>query len=133
MSKDPSEMWSNVVSYFNSKENKNNETDEGKEEAAETVVEKSSTTKSSIKMGGSGWKPVAGIKTLKSQIDKRWPNRDKASDGIKGDSKHAARKSDHNPDSRGYVHAIDIDEDLRGSKMDSEWLARQIIAYPRNK
>jgi hypothetical protein len=79
------------------------------------------------------WKPVAGITTLRKQIDDRWPKRDKRSDGIVGDSAHAARKSDHNPDSRGYVHALDIDEDLRGSKMDSEWLARQIIAYARNK
>jgi hypothetical protein len=79
------------------------------------------------------WKPVAGITTLRKQIDDRWPKRDKRSDGIVGDSAHSARKSDHNPDSRGYVHALDIDEDLRGSKMDSEWLARQIIAYARNK
>jgi hypothetical protein len=79
------------------------------------------------------WKPVAGITTLRSQVDSRWPSRDKRSDGIKGDSAHAARKSDHNPDSRGYVHALDIDEDFRGSKMDSEWFARQLIAYARNK
>ena len=57
------------------------------------------------------WKPVAGIPTLQAQVNKRWPNRDKASDGVKGDAAHAARTSDHNPDSRGYVHAMDIDED----------------------
>jgi hypothetical protein len=77
------------------------------------------------------WKPVAGIVTLKSQVDSRWPNRDHASDGIKGDSDHADRTSDHNPDSKGLVHAIDIDEDLRGSKDDNRWLADQMIAYAR--
>lgn len=79
------------------------------------------------------WKPVAGIPTLQAQVNKRWPNRDKASDGVKGDAAHAARPSDHNPDSRGYVHAVDIDEDLRGSKHDARWLADQLIAYPRGK
>jgi hypothetical protein len=77
------------------------------------------------------WKPVAGIVTLKSQVDKRWPTRDHASDGIKGDSDHTTRESDHNPDSKGLVHAIDFDEDLRGSKNDNRWLADQLIAYAR--
>lgn len=79
------------------------------------------------------WKPVAGITTLKRQVDSRWPNRDKRSDGILGDADHAARVSDHNPDGRGYVHALDIDEDLKGSKHDNRWLADQIIAYARMK
>lgn len=79
------------------------------------------------------WKPVAGIPTLQAQVNKRWPNRDKASDGVKGDAAHAARVSDHNPDGRGYVHAVDIDEDFRGSKNDNRWFADQLIAYPRGK
>jgi hypothetical protein len=80
-----------------------------------------------------GWKPVAGITVLLNQINKRWPNRDKASDGIVGDAAHAARASDHNPDGRGYVHALDIDEDFRGSKNDNRWYADQLIAYARTK
>jgi hypothetical protein len=79
------------------------------------------------------WKPVAGIVALRDQVNKRWPDRDKRSDGIVGDTAHQARPSDHNPDSRGLVHAIDIDEDLRGSKNDNVWLADQIIAYARMK
>lgn len=79
------------------------------------------------------WKPVAGVTVMRDQINNRWPDRDKRSDGIKGDDAHAARQSDHNPDSRGYVHALDIDEDLRGSKNDNIWLADQIIAYARMK
>jgi hypothetical protein len=77
------------------------------------------------------WKPVAGITVLREQINDRWPRRDKASDGILGDTAHAARISDHNPDSRGYVHALDIDEDFRGSEFDNRWYADQLIAYAK--
>jgi hypothetical protein len=42
-------------------------------------------------------KLCAGGVRLRDQIDRRWPNRDKRSDGWIGDSDHAARKSDHNP------------------------------------
>jgi hypothetical protein len=78
-------------------------------------------------------KLVAGGEVLRSQVNKRWVNRDKASDGWIGDSDHAARISDHNPDGRGYVHAIDIDEDFRGSENDTRWFADQLIAYARMK
>lgn len=78
-------------------------------------------------------KLVAGGEVLRNQINKRWPHRDKASDGWIGDPAHQARVSDHNPDSKGVVHAIDIDEDLRGSDNDNIWLADQLIAYARTK
>ena len=45
---------------------------------------------------------------LRNEVNARWPNRSKASDGWIGDVKHQATTSDHNPDSRGIVHAIDI-------------------------
>jgi len=48
------------------------------------------------------------LATLRTQINDMWPNRSKASDGWIGDAAHAARVSDHNPDSRGIVHALDI-------------------------
>lgn len=50
--------------------------------------------------------------TLRDQIDRRWPKRDKRSDGWIGDQAHSARASDHNPNKAGIVHAIDIDENL---------------------
>lgn len=56
----------------------------------------------------------AGV-TLRDQLNKAFPSRDKKSDGWIGDSAHQARKSDHNPDRNGWVHALDIDEDFLGN------------------
>jgi hypothetical protein len=50
---------------------------------------------------------------LDREVDTLWPDRDHRSDGCCGDPAHAARVSDHNPDGRGYAHALDIDADLR--------------------
>jgi hypothetical protein len=51
---------------------------------------------------------------LREQIDNAFPGRDTTSDGWIGDTRHASRKSDHNPDVQGWVRAIDIDRDLNG-------------------
>jgi hypothetical protein len=79
---------------------------------------------------------AAGV-TLRAQINKRWPTREKASDGWIGDRAHAARKSDHNP-VRGIVYALDIDADLLGpgkkarSRKVAQELADQLIEYARS-
>ncbi len=39
---------------------------------------------------------AAGV-TLRNQVNRAFPNRDRRSDGWVGDSSHSARKSDHNP------------------------------------
>jgi hypothetical protein len=51
---------------------------------------------------------------LREQFDDNFGDRDRTSDGWIGDTRHAARKSDHNPDEQGWVRAIDIDRDLSG-------------------
>ena len=51
---------------------------------------------------------------LRLQVDDSYPDRDRTSDGWVGDVRHSARTSDHNPDSKGIVRAIDIDRDLSG-------------------
>jgi len=51
---------------------------------------------------------------LREQINDSFPSRDRTSDGWVGDTRHAARPSDHNPDVDGWVRAIDVDRDLSG-------------------
>jgi hypothetical protein len=51
---------------------------------------------------------------LREQFDDSYADRDRSSDGWIGDTRHAARPSDHNPDAQGWVRAIDIDRDLSG-------------------
>lgn len=75
----------------------------------------------------------AGV-TLRSQIDKRFPGRDRRSDGWIGDAEHASRKSHHNPNSKGIVHALDIDENMgkRGKwrkGRTARVLANQLVKY----
>jgi hypothetical protein len=53
---------------------------------------------------------------LRLQIDDSYPDRNRTSDGWVGDVRHSARTSDHNPDSKGIVRAIDVDRDLAGKK-----------------
>jgi hypothetical protein len=51
---------------------------------------------------------------LRKQFDDTYASRDRTSDGWIGDTRHAARPSDHNPDVDGWVRAIDVDRDLSG-------------------
>lgn len=70
----------------------------------------------------------SGAAQLRKEIDRLWPHRDKASDGWNADARHlAAGTSDHIPDDRGIVHAIDVDKDLDPSDKKASWnLADQI-------
>jgi len=54
------------------------------------------------------WHLAPSLVQLRAEVNRRWPNRPKGSDGTVGDTSHSARKSDHNPNARGSVNAFDI-------------------------
>lgn len=69
------------------------------------------------------WVLVPALESLRAEINTIAPNRSKTSDGTVGDSAHAGRSSDHNPDetgatpdedsdSKNEVHGLDVDKDL---------------------
>jgi hypothetical protein len=65
------------------------------------------------------WRPCRAGVALLAEVDKRWPNRSKASDGTIGDTAHSTRTSDHNPNSAGVVRARDI----TAAGIDAAWFA----------
>ena len=80
---------------------------------------------------------VAGGVKLRKQVNRRWRRRDRRSDGWIGDRAHQARRSDHNPDRNGWVHALDIDADLipgdkKASKKAAQDLADQLVEYAKS-
>lgn len=56
-------------------------------------------------------KLISGLILLRDEINQVNPRRDRTSDGWIGDVAHQLSASDHNPDSGGTVHAIDVDVD----------------------
>lgn len=83
------------------------------------------------------WRLARALTVLRSQINNKWPNRSKESDGTIGDAKHASRSSDHNPwvhDSNGQpvVHAMDITHDPANGVNCNE-LVYYILHDPRIK
>lgn len=82
------------------------------------------------------WRVAFSLQRLKEQINERWPNRSKVSDGTIGNAEHASRASDHNPylrvDGMGVVTAFDITHDpLNGP--DGAVLAESLITDIRVK
>ena len=78
-----------------------------------------------------GYYLAPALSSLRDEVNRAHPRRDKTSDGWIGDASHAARKSDHNPDysSGGVVRAIDIDHD----GIDKHELRRRVLADPRTE
>ncbi len=67
-----------------------------------------------VVLGHEVYASLERLAQAREQIDDAFPGRDRTSDGWIGDTRHAARKSDHNPDAQGWVRAIDVDRDLNG-------------------
>lgn len=55
------------------------------------------------------WFLNPALSRFRQEVNARWPNRDKTSDGTIGDAAHQASSSDHNPDTDGSVDAWDMD------------------------
>jgi hypothetical protein len=54
------------------------------------------------------------LQKLLAQVDAAYPRRSRISDGWIGDAAHRNRPSDHNPNAKGVVQAIDITHDADG-------------------
>ena len=54
------------------------------------------------------WTLAHSLTVLLRQVNAQWPQRSRVSDGTIGDTEHASRPSDHNPNMRGVVTALDI-------------------------
>lgn len=72
------------------------------------------------------WHLASSLEQLRAEVNALWPNRSTASDGTIGDAAHSARTSDHNPNSRGSVNAIDI----TASGIDTAQLIAAAKAHP---
>lgn len=74
------------------------------------------------------WRLAKSLTTLRSQVNAACPNRSKVSDGTIGDTSHAARASDHNPNSNGVVCALDLTHDPKNG-FDAHRLAEILIVH----
>ena len=87
-----------------------------------------------VATSGKGWRLAPSLVALVSEVDKKWPKRNKAHDGSIGDAAHAARSSEHNPDRDpdpmplGMVSAVDITK--HSAAMANELLG-ELIRDPR--
>lgn len=73
------------------------------------------------------WREAKSLLTLLAQVNAHWPVRSKLSDGQLGDTAHAARISDHNPNQDGVVTALDITNDPNNGLV-SRRLAEALVA-----
>lgn len=88
------------------------------------------------------WVVVPNLQELLDQLNKRFPNRDKSSDGSIGDTSHQASSSSHNPDKTGSpehrdgdskdeVRARDFDKDLKDSSVTMEDVVQHLVKLAR--
>lgn len=70
------------------------------------------------------WTLAPSLQQLFTEFNIIAPTRDHDSDGSIGNAAHQQTVSDHNPDSHGVVHAIDVDKDLR-----ADFTMEEIVQY----
>lgn len=73
------------------------------------------------------WRLAGSLVKLRDQVNAKYPNRSKASDGTIGDAAHAAVASDHNENSAGVVCALDITHSPQ-TGFDAHALADRLLA-----
>jgi peptidoglycan hydrolase-like protein with peptidoglycan-binding domain len=82
------------------------------------------------------WHLSPSLAALRTEINTRWPGRDRSSDGAIGDVRHQSRSNSHNPaghpggpafGTRGAVHALDI----TAQGIDVQRVLRAVIGDPR--
>jgi hypothetical protein len=90
------------------------------------------------------WDLTEGLKNLRSQVNTRFPKRDKKSDGTIGDAAHKAETSGHNPDdtkgsrpewdgdadANAEVRAWDMDSDLGEPGVTAQMVVDHLRALP---
>lgn len=80
------------------------------------------------------WRLAKSLVKLRDQFNRRYPKRDKSSDGTIGDTAHSSRKSDHNPwvkdGSMGVVTALDITHDPKVGC--DTWAIAEILRQQRD-
>jgi len=76
------------------------------------------------------WRLAKSLETLRTQVNAVAPKRNKASDGTLGDTAHSKVKSEHNPNSKGVVTAMDITHDPKNGA-DMNLLAQDLIKDKR--
>lgn len=91
------------------------------------------------------WVLTTSLQAFKDQINKNFPNRDKASDGTVGDYAHSQGDSGHNPDDTSAnnaewdgdpdnipeVRAIDVDKDLNHPYVSMEEVVQHLLKMAR--
>lgn len=88
------------------------------------------------------WVVVPNLDELRDQMNKRFPKRDKTSDGSIGDTSHKAGSSSHNPDKTGNpeyrdgdakdeVRARDFDKDLKDPSVTMEDVVQHLVKLAR--
>lgn len=74
------------------------------------------------------WRVAESLEVLRKQLNEAFPKRSKISDGAVGDTRHQARKSEHNPNAAGVVRARDFTNDPK-TGIDCQWLADTLVKH----